>query len=467
MNDAPQPRTKTGWRWLHILLNLIVCIAILGAAAALIAWINATEPVAEKVNSTRKSAALVETVSVKRRTWSPQLNVLGTVQAAQQISLQPRVSGQLVELSKEFVPGGMVKEGDLLLRIDPADFENVVSIRQSELEQSEASMEIEEARKQLAEKELRLLGNSIGDANRGLVMREPQIASMKAQVSAAKAAVERATLDLERTSVFAPFDAQVLTRSVNTGSQVGPGDELGQLIGLDEYWIMATVPVRNLRWVQFPNEARPSEMSEEFAASAVGVGEESAEDNGSTMDNGSALGSKVILRNVDAWGANTSREARVSKLIGTLDQQSRLARVLITVDDPLGLKSDAPPLILNTLLQTEIEGRKIENAFRLEREYVRDQETVWIMKDDQLEIRAVEIAFQDAQFAYIQDGLEDGDQVVITSLATVAEGVGLRKIEERSTSDDSNEGSLSESSTSKTGEETSAPADSSAKEATQ
>lgn len=440
MNEATQLQTKSKRRWLHVVVNLLVCIAILGAALAAIIWINETEPVAEKVNSTRKSAALVETITVRRGTYSPRLSGLGTVQAAQQISLQPRVGGQVVELSTGFVPGGMIKKGDLLLRIDPADFENVVSIRKSELEQAEASMKIEEARKQLAVKELKLLGNSIGDANRGLVMREPQIASMKAEVSAAKAAVDRAELDLERTSIFAPFDAQVLTRMINTGSQVGPGDELGQLVGLDEYWIMATVPVRSLRWVKFPNmEVNRSNSLAETKESVIVSEQTPAGTDGSETieDTSSNIGSKVVLRNIDAWGADKTRVARVSKLIGTLDQQTRLARVLITVDDPLGQKSNAPPLILNTLLQTEIEGRAIENVVRLDREYVRDQDTVWVMRNDKLEICDTDIVFQDAKFAYIKNGLDDGDEVVTTTLATVAEGVGLRKINEPSTKADS------------------------------
>ena len=169
-----------------LFLNGLVCLVILSAAVAAIIWINRTEPVAQKVDTTRKSAALVETITVRRGTYSPRLIVMGTVQAAQQISLRPRVAGQVVELSPEFVPGGMIRKDDLLLRIDPADFENALSINESELEQAQALMEIEEARQRLAGKELELLGNSIGDTNRSLVMREPQIASSKAAVSAAE-----------------------------------------------------------------------------------------------------------------------------------------------------------------------------------------------------------------------------------------------------------------------------------------
>ena len=394
MTDAsPQPKRS----WLGILGNAIACVAILGASAAAIVVINRTEPTAQQVNNRRKSAALVETVIARRGTYSPQLVVLGDVRPAQDIVLSPRVRGQVLELSQNFVPGGMIREGEVLLQIDPADFENALSIRRSELLQVEASLEIEEGRQSLAQKELALLGDSIDETNRALVLREPQFASIRSQVAAAKVAVERAKLDLERTQIVAPFDAQILRRTANVGSQVGPGDELGQLVGIDEYWIMVAVPVRNLRWVVFPD--------------------------------GDRLGSKVTLRNADAWGADVSREARVSRMIGTLDQESRLARVLVTVDDPLSQNTDAPPLILDTLIESQIEGKPIDNVVRLKREYIHDRDTVWIKSNGKLEIRETVIDFRDAEYAYIREGVEDGEEVVTTTLATVADGIGLRNLE--------------------------------------
>lgn len=399
MSDASKQRPK--WRWLRILGTTITCLAILGASAAAVVVINKTEPTAQQINATRKSSALVDTITAERGTYSPQLVVLGTVEPAQDITLGPRISGQVVELSPEFIPGGMVSKGDLLLRIDPSDFENAISISNSELLQKEALWEIEQARQRLAVKELEMLEDTIDATNRGLVLREPQIASIKAEMAAAKASLERAQLDLDRTEVTAPFDAQILTQSVNIGSQVRPGDELARLIGVDEYWIMAAVPIRTLRWIQFPK----------------------------TNDDGTSTeGSKVILRNTDAWGPDAQREGRVARLIGTLDQQTRLARVLITVADPLGRESDAPPLILDTLIETQIEGKEINDVIRMPRDYVRDQDTVWVMKEEQLEIRETQVVFRDAEYAYIREGIEEGEDIVTTTLATVADGVGLRKI---------------------------------------
>ncbi|QDU37757.1 Multidrug resistance protein MdtA precursor [Maioricimonas rarisocia] len=331
--------------------------------------------------------------------------VLGSVEPAQEIVLSPRVSGQVLELAPNFVPGGMVQKGDLLLQIDPADFTSVLSERQSALQQAEASLEIERGRQSLARKELDLLVDTIEEANRSLVLREPQIKSIRAQVDAAKALVARAQLELDRTKIEAPFDAQILSRSVNVGSQVAPGDELARLVGIEKYWVIATVPVRSLHWVQF------SEADGE--------------------------GSSATLHNPNTWLPGAERHATVSRMIGALDQQTRLARVVMTVEDPLARNTEGPPLILDTLLQAHINGRPIEDVIRLDRDYVHERDTVWVMKDGKLEIRETDIVFRDADHAYIQDGLESGEEVVTTTLATVANGIGLRKVNESAPEDES------------------------------
>ena len=166
---------------------------------------------------------------------------------------------------------------------------------------------------------------------------------------------------------------------------------------------MAAVPVRSLKWVRFPNDQQP--------------------------------GSLVTLHDPDAWGSGVYREGRVTRMIGALDAQTRLARVLITVDDPLGEMSQVPPLILGTLIEAKIDGVPIEDVVRLEREHVHDGDTVWVMNGDELEIRKSEVVFRDPTYAYVRTGLESGDQVVTTTLATVANGVKLRKVE-RSAKDD-------------------------------
>ncbi|TWT68745.1 efflux RND transporter periplasmic adaptor subunit [Crateriforma conspicua] len=401
------PKQQSGWQWFRIIVSVVACAGILAGSVWAVVIINQTEPTAQTINAKRKSSALVETITVHRQTCRPTITVLGNVQSAQEVSLSPRVDGQIVELSPHFIPGGMVKAGDVLLKIDPADFENDLRISESELRKAEASLDIESGRQSLAQKELKLLEGTIEGTNRALVLREPQIASIRAEVAAAQAGVQRAKLRLERTKVLAPFDAQVLSRTVHVGSQVGTGDELGRLVGIHEYWVSAAVPLRSLRWIQFANP----ESVGSYDADAV------------------PDGSEVILRDRDAWGPDVHRIGVVSRMIGALDQRTRLARVLISVADPLSLQGDDPPLIIDSLVDVEIQGRPIHDVIRLSRSYLRDGDTVWVMQDDELRIRQADVVFRDADHVYIRDGLNDGDEVVATTLATVADGVSLRKIE--------------------------------------
>ena len=388
-----------------VVLTVLACAVILGSAAGALVLIDATEPRAEKGGATRKSAALVDTIQVARGSYRPQIVVLGRIEPAKDIMLSPRVSGQVIGLDPAFVPGGLVEKGQLLLEIDPADFETTLAMRRGDLRQARAALALEKGRQHVAEQEYALLDEEIDPVNRALVLRQPQIEAIQAQVDAAEAAVRRAQLDVDRTRITAPFDAQILDRSTHVGSQVSPGDPLARLVGIDEYWVMAAVPLNHLRWVLTPE--RDGE------------------------------GSSVRLRHSGAWDAGVYRQGRVTRMIGAVDEQTRLAKVLITVDDPLARRAAtqtlriAPTLILGSLLEARIEGRTIENVVRLDRDHLREGDTVWVIADDKLSIRQTRVVFRDARYAYISEGLDDGDAVVTTTLATVAEGIALRRADPR------------------------------------
>lgn len=381
------------------MISAALSVAVLGLAGGASYVIFSTEPTAQREAQTRKTAALVEVITAERGDFCPTISVLGHVRPARDVVMRPRVAGQIIELEPGFVPGGLLEEGEPLMYLDPADFERAVATRRSELKQVEAELAIEEGRQRVAQQEYELLGEGIDDQNRSLVLREPQIEQIRARLDAARAALELAELELERTTVRAPFDAQVLEQSVNVGSQVGTGDALGRLVGIDECWIIASVPLRDLRWISF-------------------------------IDQGDDKATSAMVRHSTAWEPGVEREARVSRLIGEVDSEARLARVLLTLPDPLARESDEPPVILGTLLQVRIEGRQLTDVVRLDREYLRQNDTVWLKAGGELEIREVTVTYRDEAYAYISDGVKPGEQVVTTSLATVIEGLPLRTEDE-------------------------------------
>jgi hypothetical protein len=82
--------------------------------------------------------------------------------------------------------------------------------------------------------------------------------------------------------------------------------------------------------------------------------------------------------------------------------------------------------MLGEYVECRIEGRELTDVVRLNRDYIRENDTVWLMVDQRLVIQPVSILFEDERYAYIDEGLTAEDRVVTTRLATVQEGLRLR-----------------------------------------
>ncbi len=378
--------------------GLIICFCILVVGAGITALIFMTEPTATRVAATKRTAMLVDVFEVQRGTYRPVIVATGTVEAEQDIILSPQVGGRVLSLSSTFTPGGFVKKGQVLLQIDPADYQNALLQKKSDLRRATADLNIEMGRQNVAQKDYQILNETLSGELEALVLRQPQLNATRARVEAAQAAVNQAELELQRTTIKAPFDAHILSRNANVGSLISPRDNLGRLVGLDTYWVVTTVPLSKIPWLSFPN----SEAEK---------------------------GSLVQIRNRVTQKKGTYRTGSLHRLIGALAEKTRMAQVLISVSDPLAHRDGSDhlsPLMIGAFVETHIEANEIPNVVRLARDYIRTGNTVWVMQDGLLRIRSVEIVFQDADYAYISDGLQDKDRVVTTNLSRVADGAKLR-----------------------------------------
>lgn len=382
------------------IIILLSCIAILAIAGFAVFLIFSNEPEAKSEGATKKTAMLVSVIEAEEGSFTPEFIATGTVQPVEDVQLNALVSGQVIERSSSFAPGGLVRKGQQLLKINPADFINQVQLRESELLQVQSDLKVEMGRQTIAEQDLALVGiDSLPSEQQSLVLRQPQLDAVRAQIKAAEASLNQAKLNLSRTSVTAPFDAQVISQNVTVGSQVGLADDLGRLVGINEYWVEATIPIERLQWLSFPSTSQ-------------------------------GRGSPVKVRNTGSWKGNEFRHGYLSKQIGALEDQTRLARVLIKIPDPLSYQSKnrgAPKLLIGEFLEASIQGKETGNVVRLSRDYLRNNQTVWVMdENDELSIREVEILLMDANYAYITNGIEGGEKIVTTNISTVTEGVSLR-----------------------------------------
>src|SRR3990170_113582 len=270
--------------------TLLISIVIPLISAVIIFFVFMTEPQAQRETATKKTAMLVDVVEVSRGNFTPTVVATGSVQAAKDIILSPQVGGEVVSISENFIPGSFVKKGEVLLQINPADYRNTLLLRKSNLELAKSNLSIEMGRQDVARKDFELIGQEMSPENRALVLREPQLESAKANVEAAQAAVNQAELNLQRTTIRAPFDAHIISRNTNVGAQLAPGAEIGRLVGMDEYWVVANVPMGKVNWLTFSEERSK-------AGSSV----------------------KIFSNN---WTSGQHREGKLFRLVGALDAQT-------------------------------------------------------------------------------------------------------------------------------------------------
>ncbi len=379
---------------LKILLSVLI---VTGAVVVYRHQIN-TSPRAGRKKPPRQ-AKLVQVIPVLKDNRITMVKGNGLVMPAQQVTLHPQVIGKIVEVSPDVVPGGYIQAGQKLMAIDHRDYEIQVRQRKSEVARAVKDLKVEQGNQAVAKQEYKILDEVITDEDRELVLREPQLLSAQAAQESAQAALEKAKLDLARCNIVAPFNAVIRQKHTDLGASVTINSQLVTLIGTDEAWIEAKVFATQLKWLDIPKR------------------------NGD-------LGANVTIRNIGVWGEDQFRTGRVLCLLGELETQGRLARLLVTVDDPFCLRTqnhNLPQLLMGSYISAEIEGRTLSDVFPIQRSHLRDNDTVWIMDDEgQLEIRQVHIVFRGPERVYVTEGLTENEKLVVTDIAAPVAGMPLR-----------------------------------------
>ena len=385
-------------RLARVILRTLLPVAVLAAGVAVALWLMETGPQTKPQPRTRNATL----VAVRTVDYGPQqtfISGMGTVAAARNVELKPRVSGEIIELNPYLVPGGHFLRGETLLKIDPTDYRLTVRQLATDVAKAESDLQLEQGNQLIAQKEYKLLGETVSEQERALMLRRPQLENLRATLEAAQVKLEQARVDLARTEIKAPFNAVVQSRTVDVGTRAIESTVLATLVGNDAYWVEVSVPMSQLRWIRVP---------------------ESAEDQGAL----------VKVYDPAAWGDGVFRQGRVITVEANMEELGRMARLLVQVEDPVSLQPDnagQPRMMIGSYVRVEIEGQTVASAVAIEREFIRNGNSVWVMNPEgNLAIRPVEITFRGIDQLLITGGIESGEQLVITDLAAPVEGMSLR-----------------------------------------
>ncbi len=382
-----------------------VAIVILAAIGARI--LLAERPQAER-RAVEARATLVETIVPEPAAQIAEIVAYGTVEAHRTLTLQPQVSGRIVELNDDLREGGRIRADEALIRIDARDYEIAMIQREAEVANAAVALQLEEARGLVAEREWEMLGDSIpaNEAGERLARREPQRIEKEAALAAARGRLAQAELDLERTRITAPFNGLVLQDDVEIGQVVGPQTRVATIVGTDRFDVVVAIPMDRLTWLR----ADPENLA----------------------DNSPAI---VVQELGD--GRTVRRIGRVDRIIGEVERSGRLARVRIAVDDPFGLDAETSPdqptslpLLLGSYVRVEIEGPTVEDVVELPRSVVRENDTVWVKAaDDLLRIQPVEIVVGRPRTVLVRSFLGPDEEIVASPLPVAIPGMPLERID--------------------------------------
>lgn len=359
-----------------IFINVLIPLLIIGIGFAGYAVLIILKPKPEVIPP-RERVVMVKAQTLQSTSAPIALQATGNIQAAQRIELKPEVGGRIFKTADAFKPGGVFQAGDPMLWINPVDLETALVQARSTLAQAQYAYAQEQGRQGVAQHEWKMIDDqeSISGLEKDLILRKPQLEQAKAQLEAAQKAVETAELNIERTCVRVPFNAQILSRSVELGSQVGSQTTLAELVGTDEYWLTATLPVDQLQWLVVPGtpaEIRTKDKSETFA------------------------------------------KGEVFSVLPALEQSGRLARIVLRIPNPL----ESPvPLHINAYAYVDMIGKTVENIHAIPPDALHKGGEVWLMNaEDRLEIRSVHVLWMTREQVFIDEGLADGERLVLTDI---------------------------------------------------
>lgn len=210
------------------IINIIVAPLVLFMAVLLVLFmLSMKQP--RPVRTPEVVAAKIAVFASAPQDVRPEIHTFGTTQSYFSTSVASQVGGEILSIAPGFDAGKAVAAGDWLVTINPADYEATLASRRAALAVAEQALAEEGMRSKLAAEDWLTAGRDLREAS-DLTLRKPQLAAAKANVQAAQAAVDQANLDLQRTTIRAPFAAIVIARTASPGNIVTPGAVVGQLV---------------------------------------------------------------------------------------------------------------------------------------------------------------------------------------------------------------------------------------------
>lgn len=376
----------------------LAIVAVLGVGGTLV--LQSLKPEPEKAEEVRVGLN-VFAEQVRRGDLQITVEAQGEVRPRREIVVAPQISGRIAYVSPDFIDGGFIKQGQLLVRVEAADYELAVVRARSGVASAEQALTREIAEAELARQDIEDLG--ITDVS-PLARREPQLAQAQAALDAAKAQLKDAELALGRTAVYAPFSGRVWERNVDIGQVVATGQSLGRIFANDVVEVSLPLDDEEMGRLGLPLA---------FAASDQ------------------KPGPKVVF-SATVGGIERHWTGEVVRTAAAVNTQTRQINVIAELQDPYGRGADnGAPMAPGLFVSAVIEGNTIPDVLIAPRASLRGDDRIFIGNPETgtLSIRTVDLIYSDPHGAYVRSGINPGEFAVTSPIQAAFDGMNITVME--------------------------------------
>ena len=347
----------------------IPMLVLAGAAAIAYAMISSRPQLPQRESKVVMPA--VEVLTVQPGPVPVTIESRGIVTPRRNIELVTEVSGRVIWADPGFLQGEEVTEGQLLLRIDPLDYEVALSAAKASLASAELSL-----------------------AEVQVVVKKAAIAEAEAGVVAAKDRLRQAKTDLANTEIKAPFNAVVDIKRVDLGQYVQAGSALMKLLSTGIAEVRLPLLASDIPFVNYGQDTQGNWQQLTLTASFGTV--------------------------------NHSWEARLARLERRVDEQTRVFFLVAQVDKPYDKSLHTHILAMGLFVEASFAGAPIPDAVRLPRSALHQQDYVYLVNDGKLHRQEVALLRREGDSVIVGEGLSPGDRVVISRLDLMVDGMAVQ-----------------------------------------
>lgn len=381
----------------RIISVIITIIALAGMAALAFMTVQILKPEPEQADE--KFAGLsVFAENITQADLDFKVTAQGEVRPQRELVVAPQIAGRIAYVSPDFIDGGFIRRGQVLVRLEVADYELAVVRAQSGVAAAEQRLAREEAEAEIAQQDL--IDLEITDSS-PLARREPQLAEARASLDSAKAQLADANLALSRTAVTAPFDGRVREESVDVGQFASPGQSLGRVFATD--MVEVSLPITD-------DELGQLGLPLAFAETANAPGPE-------------------VVFSANVGGQPREWVGRVTRTSAAVNPQTRLINVISELADPYGAGSnDGAPMAPGLFVNASIAGNKIENLLVAPRSAIRGGGNIFIgdPENGALRIYQVEVVFSSPDGAWFRSpDVLPGDLAITSPIRGSNDGMSI------------------------------------------